>query len=216
MKRQRRARLDSGGITFSLIRACPASRHANDQLLNEYFLAGSNSLRSNWNNFGLQTQSAANLWCKIPNPFYRAKYFFRAAKWHALGFELGRQYEMQIALEDFDKHRSTDTTALRREVESLRRQFKENPAQARPLAWDTELLVRKTRDLDPSNIVSCSDRDWQQTLEQMHIGSEGIRVNDIRTVAHIEFVAAFAARNQLSMTYGNHCFHLEPRQTSID
>jgi hypothetical protein len=118
---------------------------------------------------------------------------------------------MQIALENFDKHRSTDTTALRREVESLRRQFRENPDKARPLAWDTELLVRKTRDIDPSNVVSCSEPDWQQALESLRIGSEGIQVNDIRTVAHIEFVAAFAARHQLSMTYGNHSFHLEPR-----
>ena len=123
---------------------------------------------------------------------------------------------MQIALQESEKHRSTDTDALRREVESLRRQFRENPANARPLAWDTELLVRKTRDLDPSNVVSCSDPDWQQALESLHIGSQGIRVNDIRTVAHIEFVAAFAARHQLSLTYGNHSFHLEPRHGSIE
>jgi hypothetical protein len=123
---------------------------------------------------------------------------------------------MQIALEDFEKHRSTDTDALRREVESLRRQFRENPDKARPLAWDTELLVRKSHQLDPSNIVSCADPDWQQKLEQIQIGSEGIRVNDIRTVQHIEFVASFAARHQLAMTYGSHSFHLEPRHPAID
>jgi hypothetical protein len=50
----------------------------------------------------------------------------------------------------------------------------------------------------------------------MHIGPDGIRINDIRTVEHIEFVAAFAARHQLVMTYGNHSFHLEPRHNAID
>jgi hypothetical protein len=50
----------------------------------------------------------------------------------------------------------------------------------------------------------------------LRIGPEGVRVDDVRTVAHIEFVAAFAARHQLLMTYGNRSFLLEPRQTSID
>ena len=123
---------------------------------------------------------------------------------------------MQITLQEFEKNRPADLDALKREVESLRRQYRENPHNTRPLAWDTALLVRKTRDLDPSNIVSCGDSDWQRTVERMHIGSEGIRVNDVHRVEHIEFVAAFAARHQLAMTYGNHSFHLEPRQTTID
>jgi hypothetical protein len=50
----------------------------------------------------------------------------------------------------------------------------------------------------------------------MRIGRDGIRVDDVRTVQHIEFVAAFAAKHQLLMTYGNRSFLLEPRQTSID
>jgi len=122
---------------------------------------------------------------------------------------------MQIALQNLDEHRSDDSDRIKRKVESLRRQIKENPTESKPLAWDTELLVKKTQNLSPGNIVSCSDPDWQQIVERMRIGFSGIRINDIRTVEHIEFVAAFAARHQLAMTYGNHSFHLEPRQTAI-
>jgi hypothetical protein len=108
--------------------------------------------------------------------------------------------------------RSDDFTALKREIESLRRQLKANPTQGRPLSWDTELLVRKTQDLVSDNIVSCNDSNWQQIVQGLHIGRHGIRVNDVQTVAHIEFIAAFAARRNLAMTYGNRSFHLEPRQ----
>jgi hypothetical protein len=123
---------------------------------------------------------------------------------------------MQLAVDDFEKDRSNDIDALKHKIESLRRQFKENPAHAKPLSWDTELLLKKTRNLSATNIVSCADANWQQTLERMRFGREGVRVDDVRTVAHIEFVAAFAARHQLLMTYGNRSFLLEPRQTSID
>src|SRR3954467_2478894 len=124
---------------------------------------------------------------------------------------------MQVTLQNLDKHGRQDTEALKREVESLRRQFAENPTKTKQqLAWDTQLLVKKTQNLSSNKIVSCSDPNWRQTIERMHIGAAGIRVNDIRTVEHIEFVAAFAARRQLLMTYANHCFLLEPRQTAID
>jgi hypothetical protein len=126
---------------------------------------------------------------------------------------------MQIAVETPDQNRSGstgDTDALKRKVESLRRQFQQNPDHCRPLSWDTNLLVRKTQNLSERNIVSCSDANWHETLQRMHIGREGVRVNDVRTVEHIEFVAAFAAKRDLVMTYGNHSFHLEPRHASLD
>ena len=123
---------------------------------------------------------------------------------------------MQLAVDDFEKDRSNDTNALKRKIESLRRELKQNPAIGKPLSWDTELLVKKTQNLNPSQIVSCADPNWQRTLDHKRIGREGVRVDDVRTVEHIEFVAAFAAKHQLLMTYGNRSFLLEPRQTSID
>ena len=118
---------------------------------------------------------------------------------------------MQVALDNFDQHRSHDTETLKREIDSLRRQLKDNPSKGKPLSWDTELLYRKTVNLSDDNIVSCTNPDWKLIVERIDIGPEGIRIDDIRTVEHIEFVAAFAAKNQLTITYGNRSFHLEPR-----
>src|ERR1043165_1404487 len=123
---------------------------------------------------------------------------------------------MQLAVDDFEKDRSNDTDALKRKIESLRRQLKEIPTIGKPLSWDTELLVKKTQNLSASQIVSCADPNWQHTLERMPVGRDGLRVDDVHTLQHIEFVAAFAAKHQLLMTYGNRSFLLEPRQTSID
>jgi len=123
---------------------------------------------------------------------------------------------MQIAVEKFEKNPGDDTEVLQREVDELQRRLKENPDQSTHLEWDTELLVRKTQNLGDRNIVSCADPDWQQTIEQIQVGPGGIRVNDVRTVDHIEFVATFASRHQLAMTYGNRSFHLEPRVTPFD
>jgi hypothetical protein len=50
----------------------------------------------------------------------------------------------------------------------------------------------------------------------MDIGRDGVRIDDVRTVEQIEFVAGFAARRDLAMTYGNRSFHLEPRHLPFD
>jgi hypothetical protein len=123
---------------------------------------------------------------------------------------------MQIAVENFEKDRSDDVEKLKLEVEALRRQLGECPRTGKPLAWDTELLVKKTQNLSESNIVSCADPDWQEAIEHIDIGHSGIRVNDVRTVEQIEFVAEFAAKRELAMTYGNRSFHLGPRPTPFD
>ena len=124
--------------------------------------------------------------------------------------------ETELVLKSFDQDHPEDVDALKREIDFLRRQLHETPKKAKPLSWDTELLLRKSQNLADNNIVSCSAPDWQQTIESMHVGRSGIRVDDVRTVEHIEFVAGFAARRDLTMTYGNRSFHLEPRQTPFD
>ena len=124
---------------------------------------------------------------------------------------------MQTDLQPFENAScDDDVEALKREINFLRRQLTENGGKNRPLSWDTTLLIRKTENLAPTNIISCDDPNWREIIQHIEIGPEGIRVNDLRTVEHIEFVAAFAARRRLSMTYGNRSFHLEPRKTGID
>ena len=48
--------------------------------------------------------------------------------------------------------------------------------------------------------LAVSDPKWQEVVEEMEIGTEGICITDVRTVEQIEFIAAFAARKQLLMT----------------
>jgi hypothetical protein len=125
---------------------------------------------------------------------------------------------MQVIVENFEKEndRRDDTEMLKREVSSLQDRLKENPIKTSHLAWDTELLVKKTQSLDDRNIVSCADPNWRQIIEHMEVGPDGVRVNDVRTVEQIEFVASFASTRQLAMTYGNRSFYLEPRPTPFD
>src|SRR5262249_32926708 len=108
---------------------------------------------------------------------------------------------------------SDDVEGLRREIEKLRSLLAASAKRGKQLSWDTELLVKKTLGLGGTNIVSCSDPNWKQLMEQIEIGRQGIRINDVKTVEQIEFIAAFAATHQLTMTYGRRSFYLEPRQS---
>jgi hypothetical protein len=104
-----------------------------------------------------------------------------------------------------------DTRMLRREVGALRARLKKNGGDANQLSWDTELLIKKTQGFEKARFISATQANWKATLEKMEMGPEGICVSDVRTVDAIEFVAEFAARHQLTMTYGNKAFLLEPR-----
>lgn len=104
-----------------------------------------------------------------------------------------------------------DTRTLRREVGALRARLKKSGGDANQLSWDTELLMKKTRGFETARFISATQANWKETLQKIEIGPEGICVSDVRTVDAIEFIAAFAARNQLTMTYGNKAFLLEPR-----
>jgi hypothetical protein len=53
-------------------------------------------------------------------------------------------------------------------------------------------------------------------VESIDVGPEGIWISDVRTVEDIKFVAAFAARRELAMTYGNRSFYLELREPATD
>jgi hypothetical protein len=113
-----------------------------------------------------------------------------------------------------DRDQADDVQRLKREIEDLRERLAESAKKGKQLCWDTELLVKKTQNLAPANKISCTDPNWRETLENMDIGQEGVWIADVRTVEDIQFVAAFAAENRLSMTYGNRSFHLN-RETEI-
>jgi len=121
-------------------------------------------------------------------------------------------------MESFDKEKAhqDDTQTIRREVSSLQRRLNECANDPTQLSWDTALLIKNTKNLAPEKIISCADPDWQQKVETMPIDRAGIRINDVRTVAQIEFVTNFATDHRLAMTYGNRSFHLEPRPTPFD
>jgi hypothetical protein len=121
-------------------------------------------------------------------------------------------------MESFDKEKAhqDDTQTIRREVSSLQRRLNESANDPTQLSWDTALLIKNTASLAPEKIISCADPDWQQKVETMPIDRAGIRINDVRTVAQIEFVTNFATDRRLAMTYGNRSFHLEPRPTPFD
>jgi hypothetical protein len=121
-------------------------------------------------------------------------------------------------MESFEKEKACpdDTQLLKREVHSAQKRLNETADQSTHLSCDTELLVKNTIDLSPDKIVSCADPNWRQTVEKMAIDRAGIRINDVRTVEHIEFVTNFATDHRLAMTYGNRSFHLEPRPTPFD
>ena len=107
--------------------------------------------------------------------------------------------------------RLEDTQLLRREVDALRTRLEQDPEKSQQLSWDTELLRRKTEDFSPAQTISAKDADWKQTLDSISIALTGICILDVRTVDAIEHIAAFAASRQLTMTYGNKTFLLEPR-----
>ena len=107
--------------------------------------------------------------------------------------------------------RLEDTRVLRREIDALRTRLDQNPDTSQQLSWDTELLRRKTEDFSPAQTISAKDADWKQTLDSISIATTGICISDVRTVDAIEYIAAFASTRQLTMTYGNKSFLLEPR-----
>lgn len=140
--------------------------------------------------------------------------------WHASGYRggmsvvlrtLSTDREMEERAEEPNQPRPDDTQTLRREVGALRARLNESAGKTKHFSWDTELLVRKTEGFDNRNFISAAQANWRQALEEIVIGPEGVCVSDVRTVDAIEFIASFAARHQLTMTYGNKSFLLEPR-----
>jgi hypothetical protein len=112
---------------------------------------------------------------------------------------------------DANQPPSDDTRMLRREVGALRSRLQKGGGDANQLSWDTELLIKKTQGFETARFISATQANWKETLEKMEMGPEGICVSDVRTVDAIEFIAAYAAQHQLTMTYGNKAFLLEPR-----
>ena len=112
---------------------------------------------------------------------------------------------------DQEKAPRDGTTTFRREVEALRARLNENADKAKQLSWDTELLVKKTEHFHSAKIISCKDPNWKEVVSNIDIGPEGICIADVRTIDAIEYIAEFAADRQLTMTYGNRSFLLEPR-----
>lgn len=104
-----------------------------------------------------------------------------------------------------------DTRNLRHEIDALRTRLDAQPDQAKKLAWDTQLLQKKTEGFASERVISSKHPNWKDVLEYIEIGPEGICVSDVRTVDAIHFIAAFAARRRLVMTYGKGSFLLEPR-----
>jgi hypothetical protein len=121
--------------------------------------------------------------------------------------------QLPMAGNSADSHhdRLEDTQHLRRQIDALQTRLKRYPEKSKQLSWDTELLRRKTEDFGPAQTISAKDADWKQTVDNMTIGPAGICISDVRTVQAIEYIAAFAASRQLTMTYGNKTFLLEPR-----
>ena len=100
---------------------------------------------------------------------------------------------------------------LKSEIKSLQRRLADSAKKGQKLSWDTELLLKKAQHLKRDDIISCTNPNWKNILESIAIGIGGICINDVRTVEEIKFIAAFAERRQLTMTYGNRMFLLEPR-----
>ena len=112
---------------------------------------------------------------------------------------------------DTRKQRTDEIQNLRSEINALQSRLKTHADKTRQLSWDTELLVKKTQGFKAGRIISTKDPNWKQVVRSIDIGPEGICISDIRTIDSIEFIAAFAAERQLTMTYGNGSFLLEPR-----
>ena len=124
---------------------------------------------------------------------------------------IATQISMEGNSAESQNDRLEDTRLLRREIDALRTRLEREPDTAQRLSWDTELLRRKTEEFGPAQSISAKDTDWKQTLDSIAIATAGICISDVRTVDAIEYVAAFAASRQLTMTYGNKTFLLEPR-----
>jgi hypothetical protein len=110
-----------------------------------------------------------------------------------------------------DPNRRDDTTVFHREIDALRTRLNENADAANNLSWDTELLAKKTEKFAPAKIISAKDPNWKEVVANIDIGTQGICIADVRTIDAIEYIAEFAADRQLTMTYGNRSFLLEPR-----
>ena len=104
----------------------------------------------------------------------------------------------------------TPDERLKREIEELRQRLEETARKGRQLSSDTELLIKKTRDLNEASKISCADPNWRQLVQSREIGPEGIWITDVKTADDIQFVAEFAVEHQLAMTYGKKSFHLSP------
>jgi hypothetical protein len=166
MKRQRNMRPKSGGILcVPRARACPLRDTQSKSTAQQ--VPATNHFRSGCEKEILDLKPIRNpIRGENSHPISLIKILFQNGQVARVRLSGNRQYEMQIALQEFDKHRSADPTALRREVESLRRQFREIRTTARPLAWDTELLVRKDPDLDRQQHCFVLRSQWQQSVEQ--------------------------------------------------
>jgi hypothetical protein len=109
------------------------------------------------------------------------------------------------------RRKTSGAQKLQSEINALRKHFKPARGERNQLTWDTELLVKKTQTFKTDKVISAKDPGWKQAMAEMDIGRKGICISDVRNVDAIEFIAAFAAKRQLTMTYGNGSFLLEPR-----
>ena len=124
---------------------------------------------------------------------------------------IATQISMEGNSAESHNDRLEDTRLLHREIGALRTRLDQNHDSAQQLSWDTELLRRKTEDFSPAQSISAKDAQWKETLDSITIATTGICISDVRTVDAIEYIAAFASTRQLTMTYGNKTFLLEPR-----
>jgi len=104
-----------------------------------------------------------------------------------------------------------DVAKFRSEIASVRRRLRAAAKNRKQLSSDTFLLIKNTTELPPPKTVSSNDIGWQQKLNEIQIGAEGIFIIDAYTVEDIKFVSAFAAKHQLLVDYGHGSFRLTRR-----
>jgi hypothetical protein len=146
----------------------------------------------------------------------RKKDIHNLETWHVIGFYLAKEAALRDPSKmadnlDSAKQRADEIQNLRSEINALQARLKASAEKNKQLSWDTELLVKKTQGFKAGKIISTKDPNWKQVVASIEIGPEGICVSDVRNIDSIEFIAAFAADRQLTMTYGNGSFLLEPR-----